>query len=102
MTEKEYKKEAQAKQTIKKVCSKNDETYLKWKMQLDHVLKDCPYESPKAKLDMAEAIVNGNLLESWEMWHQKESEKETDVEHIMSENVSENMNRKVRIEKLVE
>ena len=49
VTEKEYKKDGQVKQVIKKLCSGNAEAYLKWKIQLDHVIKNRPCESSKAK-----------------------------------------------------
>ena len=68
VTEKEYKKEGQVKHVVKKLCSGNTEDYLMWKKQLDHILKNDPCESPKAKLDMAEAMLFGDLLESWKLW----------------------------------
>ena len=33
VTEKEYKKQGQVKQVVNKLCSGNNEAYLKWKMQ---------------------------------------------------------------------
>ena len=62
-TEKDYKKESHVKHTVKKFCSGSAEVYLKWKIQLDHVLKTRPCEFPNAKLDMAEAMLYGDLLE---------------------------------------
>ena len=50
VTEKEFKKQGQVKQVIKKLCSGNAEAYLKWKMQLDHVLKSRPCKSGNEKL----------------------------------------------------
>ena len=76
VTEKEYKKEGQVKQVIKKLCSGSAEAYLKWKIQVYHVLKNRPCESPKDKLDVAEAMLYGDLLESWKLWRKTESEKE--------------------------
>ena len=78
VTEKEYKKDGQVKQVIKKLCSGNAEAYLKWKIQLDHVIKNRPCESSKAKLDMAEAMLYGDLLESWKLWRKSEAEKEVE------------------------
>ena len=52
------------KHVVKKICSGNVEAYLKWKNQLDHVLKNRPCKSPKAKLNIAEAIPFGDLLKS--------------------------------------
>ena len=52
------------KQVAKKLCSDTVESYLKWKRQLVHIDKSKPCESPKAKLDMAEAMYYGDLLES--------------------------------------
>ena len=68
MIEKEYRKEVQVKQVVKKVCSGIIEAFLKWKRYLDQVIKSNPYKSPKAKLDMAEAMLYGNLVESWKLW----------------------------------
>ena len=64
MTEKEYNKEVQVKHVIKKLCVGRTEARLKWKIQVDHVLNNNPYEPSKAKLDMAEAVLYGDLLES--------------------------------------
>ena len=50
------------------------ETYLKWKIQPDH--ENRPYESVKAKLDMVEAMLFGELLESWKLWRKTEAKKE--------------------------
>ena len=75
MTEREYIIEGQVKQVIRRLCSLSAEAYLKWKTQLDHVLKKLPCRSPKAKLDMTEAILYGDLLESWKLWYKTESEK---------------------------
>ena len=47
VTIKEYKKEGQAKQVVKMLCSEKAESWLKWKMQLDHILKNYPCEFPK-------------------------------------------------------
>ena len=49
------------KQVVKKLYQGNAEAYLKWKIQLYHVLKNRPCESSKAKLDMAEVMLNGYL-----------------------------------------
>ena len=68
MTEKEYKKEGQVKQAIKKYCQGTAEAYLKWKIQLDHVLKNRPCESSKAKFDMSEVMLYGDLSKSWKLW----------------------------------
>ena len=76
VTEKEFKNQSQVKQVIKKLLSGSAEAYLQWKMQLDHVLKHCPCESGKEKLDMAEAMLDGDLLESWKLWRKTESSKE--------------------------
>ena len=43
-------------------------------MQLHHVLKYCPCEIGKAKLNMAEKMLDGDILESWKLWHKAESE----------------------------
>ena len=56
------------KQVVKKLFSENAEAYIKWKNQFDHVLKNRPCESTKAELDMAEAMLFGDLLESWKLW----------------------------------
>ena len=58
------------KQVVKKLYSGNADAYLKWENQLDHVLKNRPCKSTKAKLDMVEAIIYGDLLESWKLWRQ--------------------------------
>ena len=50
---------------FKKLCSGNTEAYLKSKNRLDHVLKNIPCEFTKAKLDMVEAMLYGDLLEPW-------------------------------------
>ena len=76
VTEKEYKKEGQVKHVVKKLCSGNAEGYLKWKEQLKHVLRNRPCESPKAKIDMTEAMLFGDLLESWKLWRQSEADKD--------------------------
>ena len=76
MTKKEFKKQGQVKQVIKKLFSRNAETYLKWKIQLDHVLKNRPCESGKENLDMTEVILNGDLLKSWKLWRKTKFEKE--------------------------
>ena len=78
VTEETYKNEGQVKQVLKKFCSGNAEAYLKWKNQLDHVLNNRPCESSKAKLDMAEAMLYGDLLESWKLCRQTEAEKGVD------------------------
>ena len=78
--EKSYVKERQVKQIVKQLCAGTAESYLKWKWQLDEVIKNKPYESPKAKLDMAEAILYDDLLESWKLWRQTEGEVEVEVE----------------------
>lgn len=44
VTEKEYKKEGQVKHVVKKLCSRSAGVYLKWKIQVDHVLKNRPCE----------------------------------------------------------
>ena len=62
VTEKEYKQEVQVTHIVKKLYSGNTEAYFKWNMNLHHVLKKHPCESPKAKLDMVEAILYGDLL----------------------------------------
>ena len=51
-------------QVVKKLCSNSAELHLKWKRQLNHVVKSKSYESPKAKLDMSKAVFYGDLLES--------------------------------------
>ena len=68
VTEKEYEKEGQVKQVVKKLYSENADAYLKWENQLDHILKNRPCKSTKAKLDMAEAMLYADLLESWKLW----------------------------------
>ena len=65
VAENEYKKEGQVKHVIKELFSGNTEGYLNWKHYLDHVLNIRPYESSKAKVDMAEAMMFGDQLESW-------------------------------------
>ena len=45
-------------------------------MQLNHVLKNRPYESDKTKLDIVEVMLDGNLLESLKLWRKIKSEKE--------------------------
>ena len=75
VTEKEYNKEVQVKQLVKKLCSGNVKAYLKWKIQLDHVLKNYPCKSAKSKLYIAEVMLFGDLLESWRLWRQTETEK---------------------------
>ena len=60
ITEKEYKKEGQVKYVVKKFYLGSAEAYLKWKIQVDHVLKNRPCEYPNAKLDMVEAMLNGS------------------------------------------
>ena len=45
-------------------------------MKSDHVLKNRLCESKNTKLDMAEVILDGDLLESWKLWRLTESEKE--------------------------
>ena len=47
-------------------------------MQLDHVLKTYPCESPKSKQDMVGPMIYGDLIESWKLWRQTESEKEVE------------------------
>ena len=56
---------------VKKLCSGNAETYPKWKMQLDHAVKSDPCKS-KSKLNMAEAMLYGDLLEIWKLWRYTE------------------------------
>ena len=68
-----FKKQGQVKQVAKKLCSGNDEAYLKWKMQLDHILKNRPCESAKEKMDMVEAMLDADILGSWKLWRQTES-----------------------------
>ena len=43
---------------------------------MDHVLKNRPCESPKIKLDMVEAILYVDILESWKLRRKTESEKD--------------------------
>ena len=64
------------KQVIKKLCQGNAESYLKWKIQLGHVLKNRLFESFNDKLNMVEAMLDGDLLESWKLWRKNELEKE--------------------------
>ena len=40
--EKSYVKEGQVKQTVKKLCSGTVESYLRWKRQLDEVIRNKP------------------------------------------------------------
>ena len=80
--EKSYVKEGQVKQTVKKLCAGTAESYLKWKRQLDEVCKNKPCESPKAKLDMAEAMLYGDLLESWKLWRQTEGAVEVEKKFV--------------------
>ena len=61
---------------LKKIYSGNVESYIKWKNQLDHVLKNSYCASSKDKLDMAESMLFGKLLEYWKLWRQTEAEKE--------------------------
>ena len=61
---------------VKKLCFVNAEVYLEWKIQLDHALRNRPSEFPKEKLDMVEALLGGDLLEYWKLWHQTASEKD--------------------------
>ena len=61
---------------IKKLSSGKAEAYFKWKIQLYHVLKNRPCESGKDKLDMAKAMLDGDLLEYWKLWRKTESSKE--------------------------
>ena len=63
------------KKIVKNLCSVNADVYLQWKMQLDHVLKNRTYERSKAKFDIVEEILDGDLLE-WKLWRTTESEKE--------------------------
>ena len=76
VTEMEYKKEGQVKKIVKKLYQVNAEAYVKWKMQLDHVLTNRPCECPKVKLDMVGAMLDGDLLKSWKLWCKTESEWE--------------------------
>ena len=76
VTEKEFKKQVQVKQVIKKLHSGSAEAYLRWKMWLDHVLKNCPCESGKEKFDIAEAILDEDLFESCKLWRENESSEE--------------------------
>ena len=55
------------KQTVKKLCAGTADSYLRWKRQLDDVIKNKPCKSSKVKLDMAEAMLYGDLLESWKL-----------------------------------
>ena len=71
-------KEGQVKQTVKKLCAGKSESYLKWKMQLDDIIKSKPCESPKAKLDMAQTMLYGDLMESQKLWRQTEGLVEVD------------------------
>ena len=68
VTEKEYKKEGQVNQVVKKFCSGNAET--------DHALKNCPCKSAETKQDMAEVMLDGDFLESWNLWRKTRSVKE--------------------------
>ena len=93
MIENEYKKEGQVKQFVKKLWSGNADAYLKWKMQLDHAFKNLPYESDKAKIDMEETMLDGDLLESWKLWCKTESknEKEDTFKKEATREVERNM-----------
>ena len=62
MKEKAYVKDGQVKQVLDKLCSGGAESYLKWKRQLDHVIKSKPCESPKSKIDMDDVILYSDLL----------------------------------------
>ena len=75
-------KKRQVKQIVKQLCAGTAESYLKWKWQLDEVIKNKPYESPKAKLDMAEAMLHGDLLESWKLWGQTEGSVEVEKKSL--------------------
>ena len=39
-------------------------------------MKNRPYEITKEKHGMVDAMLDGDLLESWKLWHQTESDKE--------------------------
>ena len=91
--EKSYVKKGQVKQVVKKLYSESAESYLKWKRQLDHVIKSKPYESPKTKLDMAEAMLYGDLLENWKLWRQTEGAVEVEKKFREKDSVTQCMKK---------
>ena len=97
--EKSYVKEGQVKQTVKKLCAGTAESYLKWKRQLDEVCKNKPCESSKAKLDMAEAMLYGDLLESWKLWRQTEGAVEVEKKFTKKETGEEYLKKVPRGDK---
>ena len=64
--------------TVKKFCTGNTKSCLKWKKKLDHIVKSKPYEPPKVRLDMSEVMLYGDLLESWKLWRYTEGFVEVD------------------------
>ena len=68
--------------TVKNLCAGIAESYLRWKWELDEVIKNKPCEYPKTKLDMAEIILYGDLLERWKLWRQPEGVVEVEKKSI--------------------
>ena len=70
---------------LRETTTGNAEGYLKWKEQLNHVLKNRSCEPPKAKLDMSEVMLFGDLLESWKLWRQSEADKDIEKTFVSKE-----------------
>ena len=78
VTEKTYVKKGQVKQTVKKLCFGSTEAYLKWKRQLNHIIKSKLCKPSNVNLDMAETMFYGDFIESWKLWRQTEGALEVE------------------------
>ena len=65
VTEKEYSKEGQVCQSVKKLCTGDAESYIKWHKQLDQVVKGKPCDTNKAKFEIVEMMLYGDLKDTW-------------------------------------
>ena len=65
ITEKEVTKEGQVCQTIKKLCTGDAEAYIKWHKQLDQVITGKPCDTNKAKFEIVEMMLYGDLSDTW-------------------------------------
>ena len=66
MTEKEVSKEGQVRQSIKKMCTGDAETYIKWHKQLDQVILGKPCDNTKSKFEIVEMMLYGDLKDTWQ------------------------------------
>ena len=54
------------RQTIKKLCTGDAEAYIRWHKQLDQVITSKPCDTNRAKFDLVDMMLYGDLKDTWQ------------------------------------